>query len=163
MDFVKWAENELQRLIDIAHPEDKKEQEESHEVIMELIKKLNYKFYNGAKERYIANTFTKLVQSQPLTPLTGEDDEWMDATDPKSGFTLEQNKRCMSVFRRNKDNSTATYLHGKLFSDDGGETWWSNPDSVILVTFPFTPPPHPEYIILEKSDIIEVKADVPKK
>jgi len=80
---------------------------------------------------------------KPLTPLTGEDDEWNDIGD---GGSL-QNKRYSAVFK-NKDG-TAYNIEGKVFTDDG-EVWYRCKDSRVNVTFPYVVPDKPEYVYRNK-------------
>lgn len=54
----------------------------------------------------------RLIDCKPLTPLTGEDDEWVNANMNDEGCPdiLYQNKRCTSVFKRvNKSTGEITY------------------------------------------------------
>jgi hypothetical protein len=64
---------------------------------------------------------------KPVSPLTGEDDEWNEI---EPG--LFQNKRYSAVFKR-KDG-TAYNVEGKIFTDDG-EVWFTNKDSRVYITF----------------------------
>jgi hypothetical protein len=104
-----------------------------------------FKKYNLGKEE--AHLVSRLMNWKPINPLTGEDDEWgmSDNSEGKS----QQNKRCSAVFRDNFDNSTAHYIEGKVFSDDGGDSWYTCKDSFVHVTFPFEVPDKPERIILK--------------
>lgn len=65
---------------------------------------------------------------------------------------MQQNKRCSSVFRRHFDNGTAYDIDGKVFSDDGGKTFYSCRESRIPVTFPYYPKEKPERVILPQEE-----------
>lgn len=108
--------------------------------ILNLIKK-----YNFTKED--CNRICRLLSWKPIIPLTGKEEEWNTI---KEGF--EQNELCSAVFRNNKDNSTAYYIYGKVFSDDGGISWYRNKESHINITFPFTVPDEPEKVYLDKDE-----------
>ena len=70
-----------------------------------------------------------------LTPLTGEDDEWIDQSEASSQPTW-QNKRCYSVF---KDADGKAYnSDGRVFRRPDGDAY-TNGDSRVEITFPYTP------------------------
>lgn len=107
----------------------------------------------GHSAGYVINMLQRLLNWIPIKPLTGEDDEWEEAYED-----VEQNIRCPGVFRHGKDNSTATY-RGRVFSDDGGHTWFTNRNSHVPITFPFYVPTEPEYVILENTPEEEALKD----
>ena len=136
--MIEWAKKELAR---IEHDEDGI-QDRMDDCILELLEVLCNQGHSGMSASYVLNMFDRLSHYLPLTPLTGEDDEWNEVT---SG--LFQNKRHPAVF---KDSNGAYNSEGKIFSYDGGETWFSNKDSRVPISFPYMPPRHPEKIILNK-------------
>lgn len=73
--------------------------------------------HSGGSAGQTLALFTKLATHKPLTPLTGEDDEWADPMG--DGQTL-QNKRCSTVF---KDDDKAWIITGE--------------DTVTTITFPY--------------------------
>ena len=95
---------------------------------------------------YVLSILDRVLRFKPITPLTGDDDEWNDI-----GGGQEQNKRYASVFRYDHDNATAYDIDGKVFSDDGGRTFYSCRESSVPVTFPYMPPTHPERVILKEA------------
>lgn len=52
--------------------------------------------HSGASAAQTLLTFDRLVQGKPLTPLTGDDNEWDDVHDVAG---VQQNLRCSTVFR----------------------------------------------------------------
>lgn len=106
--------------------------------ILNLVKE-----YNFTKED--CNRIYRLLNWKPIVPLTGAEEEWNMVEEG-----LEQNKLCSAVFRYNKDNSTAHYIDGKVFSNDGGISWYTNKESYINITFPFVVPDKPEKVYLDK-------------
>jgi hypothetical protein len=83
---------------------------------------------------------------KPLTPLTGEDDEWNEV---RTG--VFQNKIYSAVFKDGKDGQ-AYNVEGKIFSDDEGKTWFTNRNSRVYIDFPYIVPDKPEKVILVKED-----------
>ena len=81
-------------------------------------------------------------EQELLSPLTGEDNEWMETDEPG----VLQNKRCPSVF---KEGDRAYYLNGKVFVDPDGSQWFDHRSSVDI-TFPCIP--NTEYIYLKEED-----------
>lgn len=146
MSLVNFAQSELDKILA------KCEDEESQRLqilitkdIMEIVKVFSDQGHSGSTASYVMSAIHKLLDWKPLSPLTGEDDEWHC---PFDGASTEQNKRCSAVFRENHDNSTAHYIDGKVFSDDGGQTWFTNRDSSVPVIFPYVVPDEAERIIL---------------
>ena len=119
--------------------------------ILEIVDVFSAQGHSGLSASYAINVLNRLLRYRPLTPLTGEEDEWEESkflSDEEK--TVEQNKRFSSVFRENHDNSTAYDIDGKIFSDDGGETWYTNRHSKVPITFPYLPgDDYPEKVILE--------------
>jgi hypothetical protein len=111
--------------------------------ILDLIELFSSQSHSGFTAPYVASVFYRLAMFKPISPLTGEDDEWNDV-----GNGHFQNKRCPMVF---KDADGKAYnIDGKIFSDDGGETWFTNKDSRVYISFPYMPPLYPEKVILNK-------------
>lgn len=85
----------------------------------------------------LLDLFSSLSKREPLSPLTGDDDEWFDRSD---GTDL-QNKRLGSVFK-NRETGKAHWLDGHVlveFYDDfsGHGTYHSNRVPRCEVSFPF--------------------------
>lgn len=143
MGLVAWAKNELDMLVGDG---DDGTQAAINEDILEIVKVFASQRHSDLSASYTLGILKRLLSWKPITPLTGEDAEWDEVFD--SERKTQQNKRCSAVFRDNFDNSTARYIYGKVFSDDGGKTWFTNCDSSVHVTFPFNVPDKPEYVIL---------------
>ncbi len=73
----------------------------------------------------------KLSLFQPLTPLTGEDDEWNECNED-----TWQNNRCSHVFK-NPLTGIARNNDGKVFEDEHGN-WYGSSKSSIEIEFPWT-------------------------
>jgi len=145
MSLVHYAKAELARI----NTDRDEMQNMMDRNILEIIEKFSEQGHSGFSASYAISFLQRLLNWKPLTPLTGEDDEWNDGGEgwPLDDSGTLQNKRCSAVFKR--PDGTAYYIEGKVFSDDGGKSWYTSKDSHIPVEFPFTVPDKPEYIILK--------------
>lgn len=104
--------------------------------VMELIELFESQHHSGMSASIAINMFKQVASYEPLTPLTGEDDEWSD-TYP------QQNKRCSHVFR---DKGKGAYdIQGVVYEENSGAKFTSS-GSHTPVTFPYIP----------KSEIVKV-------
>ena len=113
--------------------------------------------HSGFSASYAADAISKLMMYKPLSPLTGEDDEWVKH-DYGNGISY-QNIRRSSVFK--DENGEAYDIDGKVFwewckrpldaDEDGypGESiyrsYYSCRESRVPVSFPYTVPDKPIY------------------
>lgn len=101
--------------------------------------------HSGFSASYAINILEKLLRFEPITPLTGNDDEWTELDYDKD--TKYQNKRYSRVF---KDADGKAYdSEGKIFSDNGGKSWYQSKDSRVYIDFPYVP--KTEKVIVEKN------------
>lgn len=70
--------------------------------ILELVQTFATQNHSGSTAPYVMDIFTLLASFKPLTPLTGEDDEWVDVSIETNGTPLWQNKRASYVFKRRR-------------------------------------------------------------
>lgn len=117
--------------------------------ILDLIKVFSNQGHSGFTAPYVIDILQRLLHYKPLTPLTGEDDEWEDVTSYGYDTPTFQNKRCSAVF---KDDKGAYWVEGKIFSSDLGHTWYTNSDSCVPVTFPFNVPDKSEVVIIDNKE-----------
>jgi len=77
----------------------------------------------------------KLIKVEPLTPLTGDEDEWI-AVDSE----WDMNLRCKRVFRE-KETGLAYDIHAKLFIESigGKKRVFNDSNSRVIISFPYTP------------------------
>jgi hypothetical protein len=83
----------------------------------------------------------QLVQGLPLTPLTGDDGEWLDVTteDAPAGEKLFQNVRCSRVFKHTTEAGVDCFdVEGRVFVRPNGEAF-TNGESRVKVAFPYMP------------------------
>jgi hypothetical protein len=133
--------------------------------ILRMVDEFDNEGHSGFSAGYALAILKKLLAFKPLTPLTGEDDEWQHVYDDDDG-PVYQNTRLSSVF---KNTSRGAYdIDGKVFwewfTDENGETskiYFSASGSETPVEFPYTPPDEPiyEYREPEPEDEHEVAYD----
>ena len=130
--------------------------------ILHMIKEFADEGHSGFSANYAIGCLTKLLKFEPLSPLTGEDDEWTEiAEDQAIGGKLWQNKRCGRVF---KDSQRAYDVDGKIFwewhtREDGTKvkTYYTSADSRVDITFPYVPVS--EYVERASSEPTEKQDD----
>lgn len=147
MSLVSYAESELNR---IGMPADSKDEMNlaMRNHILHMIKEFADEGHSGFSASYAVSLLSKLMRFKPLSPLTGEDDEWA-AVAEQSGGILWQNKRASHVF---KDSDGAYDINGKVFWEwqidrDGNQykSYYSGPESKMPVEFPYMLPEEPIY------------------
>lgn len=107
------------------------------EDVLSLLRVFSEQGHSGFSANYALNLFDKLARYQPISPLTGNDDEWVLVDSER---LLYQNKRCSHVF---KDEDHAYDINGRVFIDKDGCAY-TNMDSRVPIEFPYTP--HTEYV-----------------
>lgn len=109
--MLNYAKSELAK---IPHDEDGT-QSLMDENILEIVEKFSDQEHSGFSANYAIHALERLLRFKPLTPLTGEDDEW-----ERTHFGTKQNKRCSSVFLN--EDGTANDINAIVVSDNGGIT-----------------------------------------
>lgn len=122
-------------------------QEAINQNILQIIDLFCDQGHSGFSGSYVISILERLLRFKPLTPLTGEEDEW---NEPYGADGTRQNKRCSSVFLN--ANGTAHDIDAVSVSDNGGITWFAAHDFQKEITFPYTPPIHPERVFIEYTD-----------
>lgn len=126
-NLVKHAERELALLSD---GENDPMQDAMNKHLIGMVKLFAEEGHSGFSASYAVSALEKLLRFEPLKPLTGEADEWLEIQ--KGVF---QNTRCSHVF---KEGDRAYDTHGKVFVEPNGAAYTSR-DSWVDVTFPYTP------------------------
>lgn len=110
--------------------------------ILNMVTEFSKEGHSGFSASYAVSLLSKLLNFEPLCPLTGEDSEWVDVAE-MSGYPLYQNKRQCRVF---KEQGVAYDTSGIVFydiiPDSEGEdykSYFTNGNSRVNVTFPYTP------------------------
>ncbi|MBR3117681.1 MAG: hypothetical protein IKF29_00425 [Oceanobacillus sp.] len=137
--MIEWAKKELER---IKHDSDGV-QDRMDKYVLEILQVFCNQGHSNHTAPYVMNIVQRLVRFMPLTPLTGEDDEW---TEVSNG--LYQNKRYSAVFK--EADGKAYNSEGKIFTNDG-ITWFTNINSRIYIEFPYVVPDEPEKIFLKET------------
>ena len=109
--------------------------------VLEVLKLISSQGHSGFSIGYFKNLFNKLINFEPLSPLTGNDDEWI-----KTGFgemEFEMNVRDGRVVRY--PDGHCEFREGLIikYPDGGHQT-----KSVVIKSFPFVP--KSEYIDYDK-------------
>lgn len=157
--LYEYAKKELERIEKGCKDEESLSMQQAIDKnILELINVFSNQHHSGFTATYVIDILQRLLHYKPLTPLTGEDDEWEDVTSYGYDTPTFQNKRCSAVF---KDDKGAYWVEGKIFSSDLGHTWYTNSDSCVPVTFPFNVPDKSEVVIIDnKEDREEILDDI---
>ena len=151
MSLLSYAENELNR-IGMTDDGDMNGMMRKH--LLHMVKEFADEGHSGFSGNYALQCLKKLLNFKPLSPLTGEDDEWTEVT-RISGYPHFQNKRCSSIFKEG-DTGEVYDIDGKVFwewysspdYDDGKpfKSYFTSRDSRVNIEFPWTQPDSPEYI-----------------
>ena len=144
-ELMKWADQELELA---GYKKDDAVEGPNkwlRESVMELLKVFSDQGHSGSSAPFTIQAFTRLASWKPLTPLTGEDDEWRSTS--RGSY---QNKRFSEVFK--DGDGQAYWFRGKVFwtweTNDNGEKYKSyfvNNHSRVDITFPFVVPDKPQY------------------
>lgn len=99
--------------------------------ILAIISLFSMQGHSGFSAGWSNKVISKLLNFEPLCPLTGDDSEWVEV-----GTNVWQNRRAGNVF---KDASTGVYqIDGYVIRQFGGSCY-NNFQSRKTVNFPYTP------------------------
>lgn len=147
---VEYAKSELARI----SKDGDEMQDTINKNIIDIVELFASQGHSGFTAGYAMSILERLLHFKPLTPLTGEDDEWIDVSD-EMGRRCFQNKRCSSVFKTTDAQGNTIEVHdidAIVCSDNGGLTWFTSSRFRKNVTFPYEPPTHPEKIYIEYTE-----------
>lgn len=114
--------------------------------VLEVMDVISEQGHSGFSHGYLVSLLIPLLRGLPITPLTGNDWEWVKGL---GGGDYYQNKRCFSVFKDGA-NAVAYNTNGYAFSDNGGESYYTCAASHKNITFPCTSKElETEYIVKE--------------
>jgi hypothetical protein len=99
--------------------------------VLELLDKFSEQGHSGLSSSVCVQLFSKLALYKPLTPLTGEDEEWTQMTDD-----LWQNSRASHVFKG--PDGLAYDIWGRVFVEKSG-LHYTTSESRVPVNFPYMP------------------------
>lgn len=128
------------------------------DAVMNMVKVFADEGHSGFSASIAISLFSKVARFEPLTPLTGDDDEWMEVSGGFEAFPITepdeeaqeiidaineprrerlwQNKRCSHVFKG--EDGQAYDIEGRIFREPSGACFTGR-DSRVPVTFPYTP------------------------
>ena len=101
--------------------------------LMELCEVFSKQNHSGMSASVVASLFKRLTEWMPLSPLTGEEDEWIEVN-----TKLYQNKRCPSVFKEGKTGK-AYQNDYYIFIDNEDRTYISTDSRKYIDKFPYMP------------------------
>lgn len=134
-NLVKHAKKEFEIL---GWPGDCEMQKMICDNIIELLEVFSNHGHSGSSAPYALGMFNELAKFNPISPLTGDDSEWVEV-----GDNLYQNNRDGEVFKEG-ESIRAYWINGKIFRDYKGITY-TNKESRVFIEFPWTKP-EPEII-----------------
>lgn len=108
--------------------------------LIHMVSEFAKECHSGFSAKYAIAHLEKLLNFEPIGPLTGESHEWNYVADD-----LWQNNRCSRVFMNSKGE--AWDIEGKVFIEPDG-CGFTSADSQTPVEFPYTPTT--EYIYLNE-------------
>ena len=156
MSMMEWAKREL----DLAGYKASDDPDDINNWMRNDVLKLLEMFveqgHSGFSANYVIKLFQTLASWKPLSPLTGEPDEWTEVS-----ADVWQNKRASNVFKG--EDGRAYWSDGVVFwewhsspdIDDGKpyKSYFTSRDSRVFInSFPWTMPEKPEY-----REYVEVK------
>lgn len=98
--------------------------------VLSMVRQFADEGHSGMSASIAVSLFREVAMFKPLTPLTGDDDEWNEV-----GDGVFQNKRCSHVFKK---NDQAYDIEGRIFREPDGVCYTSR-DSRVDINFPYTP------------------------
>lgn len=129
-----YAKTELERLEKTCKDDSELEMQKwCTKCVLELLDVFGKQGHSNFSANYIVNLFDSLADFKPLTPLTGEDDEWHSSF---CDSDILQNKRCGSVF---KDPDGRVYDTDYWYMKDKNGLCFSNKDTSQNIIFPYMP------------------------
>ena len=132
-NILNYAKEELRRLRG-DNPEPCEMQDAIEKDILQIVEIFSEQGHSGFSAAYAIGIIEKVLRFEPLTPLTGDDDEWVDL-----GYSFDmaaQNKRCGHVFRRS--DGTCYDIDAIIFRTPDWSCYTSSA-SRKDITFPYSP------------------------
>lgn len=118
--------------------------------VLELLSVFGAEGHSGSSAPYTIDLFKRLAMFKPITPLTGEDSEWVDVSGHGSDV-MYQNKRNSAVFKNSKDGQ-AYWIDGIIWytneiDEEGNpyKSYFTNRESRVDIKFPWLQPESSEY------------------
>lgn len=129
-NLVEFAKEELKHAG--LEPTEDEMQKQMNEHIIHMVEEFSEEEHSGTTAPYALSILKRLLNWEPITPLTGKDEEWQEV-----GIGMFQNKRCSKIFKDGK-NGQAYDIEGTIFRNQNGATF-TNEYSFKPVSFPYMP------------------------
>lgn len=124
MSMKEWAKAEMERA---------KFDQPTMDAMMKILDIFYEEWDSGGAVWAMVPVLESLLTGLPLSPLTGEDDEWMEVGLEREGVEIYQNVRCSTVFKRKVGKDWFAYD----LELPGNDVW-----KFGQVTFPYEPRSH---------------------
>lgn len=119
--------------------------------VKELLETIGKQGHSGMSHSITLSLFTSLAKGHALCELTADLEEWQDVSNMMSGERpMWQNRRCSNVFSEDLSSGKAYMSDGRVYSNDGGETYMVTGKSAVYFDLPAFPPKK-EYVDYELS------------
>ena len=125
----------------------------------DVYKKLCKQGHSGASIQLVKSVLDRLIDLKPISPIEGNDNEWIDVTWDESAATVYQNKRYTGLFKNVYKDGTVIYndVNRWLGYDDRGICFSSGAVNKFLdKMYPIALPYYP---VTEKVYVKEFLAD----
>ena len=107
-------------------------------MIVKLCRLIDKEPMPNLEKQAVIQIFAKLSMGMPLTPLTGEDDEWKEVDIASEPDVKWQNKRCPRVYKREDGTAFDSEYYTFTF---GNGIYFKNEASSKDIEFPYTVKP----------------------
>lgn len=104
------------------------------DAVMGMVRQFSDEGHSGMSAPLAISLFKTVAAFEPLTPLTGESDEWMEV-----GDGWYQNRRCGRVFKGGGRFDGQAYDSEAIIWRDPDGSCFTNRDSQQPITFPYVP------------------------
>jgi len=132
MSFLEFAKNEIEKA-GLFSEEGDFYGGMIGKALMELCEVFSKQNHSEMSANIVASLFKRLTEWQPLSPLTGNEDEWIEV-----GPGIYQNKRCPSVFKEGSEGQ-AYQIDYFVFIDKNGAFYTSKNSRKYIESFPYVP------------------------
>ena len=120
--------------------------------LLEMVKVFAEEGHSGFSAKYAIRCLERLLRFLPLTKIEDKPEDWTEVSDGTF-----QHKRCSKIFKdKDRFEGQAYNVEGRIFTNDNGQSWFTNAKSHTPIDLPYFVPLHPaEYLVNENGDIIE--------
>ena len=114
--------------------------------VMQLMELFAAQHHSGMSAPFVLHQFSTLAMHGALSPLTGEESEWVEMRVDEEGTPHFQNNRMLGVFKEGK-NGQPYFIDAITFRDPDGCTFGGHTEvlnsSLPIESFPWLPKSHP--------------------